>query len=92
MKLKLAYLCLNLLEDEVYCHELFERAPAGCCPACGSEAIMPVASLLIRPEPDMTADRAEKIVDVLDEIATVVKFPEPAFFCAYQGSDEATRE
>ena len=48
MKLKLAYLCLNQVEvdPEFYCHEVFERAPAGRCPSCGSEAIVPVGSLL----------------------------------------------
>ena len=68
MKLRMAFLCLNLLEEETYCHEVFERAPTGRCPVCGSEAIMPIGSLLTRanhsliisPEPALFCSYGEE--------------------------------
>jgi len=55
MKRAKSYVCAN-------CDELFERAPRGVCPVCGSQAIYPLGRWtggLVTGEPDWDVRRVK---------------------------------
>ena len=48
MKLKWTYLCLGQVDDTGgRCNEIFELAPLGVCPVCGSEDVFPLHRLVL---------------------------------------------